>query len=75
MTAKERRGVCDARAAYDKKEQTPLSARLELTPAGYFTAVVSVFQAHLPVHRYIDSAAKPLDLEKPGARNQTTQIR
>ena len=42
---------CDTRAAYDKKEQTPLPTRnLSSHPQDYFTAVLSVFQAHLPVH-------------------------
>ena len=37
------------RAAYDKKEQTPLPTRTQSShPQDDFTAVVSVFQAHLP---------------------------
>ena len=52
---------CEARAAYDKKEQTPLSARfLSSHPLAYFTAVFSVFQAHLPVPDMV-SQAKPLE--------------
>jgi hypothetical protein len=55
------------RAAYDKKEQTPLPTRnLSSHPQDYFTAVLSVFQAHLPVHD-IASHAKPLDWKSHGA--------
>ena len=53
MTANERRGwrCVRTRAAYDKKEQTPLPTRnLSSHPQDRFTAVLSVFQAHLPVH-------------------------
>ena len=57
---------CDARAAYDKKEQTPLPTRnLSSHPQEYFTAVLSVFQAHLPVHDMV-SHAKPLDWKSQG---------
>ena len=59
-------------AAYDKK-RTNTAESSELAPAGYFTAVLSVFQAHLPVHDY-DGHAKPLDW-RVRARNQTIQIR
>jgi hypothetical protein len=58
-----------ARAAYDKKNKH--RCQLALAPAGYFTAVLSVFQAHLPVHDLV-SHAKPLDW-KARARNQTIQ--
>jgi len=54
------------RAAYDKNNKHRCQLGWSSHPQDDFTAVVSVFQAHLPVHRYIDSDAKPLDLEKPG---------
>jgi len=52
MTANERRGLrlVRARAAYDKKNKHRCQPELEFAPAGDFTAVLSVFQAHLPVH-------------------------
>ena len=56
------------RAAYDKKEQTPLPLRHSLSqahPQENFTAVLSVFQAHLPVHDMV-SHAKPLDWKSQG---------
>ena len=56
----------------DKKEQTPLSLMLvQAHPLEDFTAVLSVFQAHLPVHAA--RACKASGLEKPGARNRVTR--
>ena len=61
-----------ARAAYDKKEQTPLPTRnLSSHPQDDFTAVLSVFQAHLPVHD-IASHAKPLDWKSQGEESDNT---
>ena len=63
---------CDTRAAYDKKEQTPLPTRnLSSHPQDDFTAVVSVFQAHLPEHD-IASHAKPLDWKSQGEESDNT---
>ena len=60
------------RAAYDKKEQTPLPTRnLSSHPLENFTAVLSVFQAHLPVHD-IASHAKPLDWKSQGEESDNT---
>jgi len=42
---------CDARAAYDKKRtNTAANSDLSSHPQDDFTAVVLVFQAHLPLH-------------------------
>jgi len=42
---------CDARAAYDKKRtNTAANPDLSSHPQDDFTAVVLVFQAHLPLH-------------------------
>ena len=61
-----------ARAAYDKKEQTPLPTRnLSSHPQDCFTAVLSVFQAHLP-EQDIDSHAKPLDWKSQGEESDNT---
>ena len=71
---KKRRGLRSERpsAAYDKKEQTPLPTRnLSSHPQDYFTAVLSVFQAHLPVHD-IASHAKPLDWKARGEESDNT---
>ena len=57
-----------------KRTNTAANSELEFAPAGYFTAVLSVFQAHLPARRH--SPCEASGLEKPGARNhQTIQIR
>ena len=50
-----------------QKEQTPLSpsTMLRAHPLEYFTAVLSVFQAHLPVHD-MAGHAKPLDWKSQG---------
>ncbi len=66
MTANERRGLSHPRRIRQKRTNTAANSELEFAPAGYFTAVLSVFQAHLPMHRYIDSAAKPLDWKSQG---------
>ena len=64
-----------ARAAYDKKEQTPLPTRnLSSHPQEDFTAVLSVFQAHLPVHDLVVSHAKPLDWKTRGEESDNTDL-
>jgi len=40
----------DARAAYDKKNKHRCKLELSSHPLESFTAVLSVFQAHLPAH-------------------------
>ena len=55
-----------------KKEQTPLPTRnLSSHPQEDFTAVLSVFQAHLPVHDLV-SHAKPLDWKSQGEESGNT---
>jgi hypothetical protein len=54
-----------------KRTNTAESTYSELAPAGYFTAVLSVFQAHLPVHDY-DCHAKPLDWKARGEESDNT---
>lgn len=65
-------GGCETRAAYDKKNKHRCQLGWSSHPQEYFTAVVSVFQAHLPVHRYIDSDAKPLDWKSQGEESDNT---
>jgi len=48
-----------------KRTNTAANSELEFAPAGDFTAVLSVFQAHLPVHDLV-SHAKPLDWKSQG---------
>jgi hypothetical protein len=48
-----------------KRTNTAANSELEFAPAGYFTAVLSVFQAHLPGHGII-RRAKPLDWKARG---------
>jgi hypothetical protein len=49
----------------DKKNKHRCQLGWSSHPQDHFTAVVSVFQAHLPVHRSIDSDAKASGLKKP----------
>jgi hypothetical protein len=64
--------VCKPAPLYDKKEQTPLPTRnLSSHPQEIFTAVLSVFQAHLPGHGII-RRAKPLDWKARGEESDNT---
>jgi hypothetical protein len=63
---------CDARAAYDKKEQTPLRARS--------SHPLDISRRFFRCFRHTSRCAtmrsrEASGLEKPGARNQTIQIR
>ena len=73
MTANERRGLqrVRPRRIRQKRTNTAANSELEFAPAGYFTAVLSVFQAHLPVHD-IASHAKPLDWKTGGEESDNT---
>jgi hypothetical protein len=56
----------------DKKNKHRCQLGWSSHPQDHFTAVVSVFQAHLPMHRYIDSDAKPLDWKSQGEESDNT---
>ena len=59
------------RAAVTTK-RTNTAANSRSHPQEYFTAVLSVFQAHLPVHDSLVSHAKPLDWKASGEESDNT---
>ena len=67
MTANGRRGLQRVRPRRIRQKRTNTAANSDLSshPQDDFTAVVSVFQAHLPMHD-IASHAKPLDWKSQG---------
>ena len=65
MTANGRRGQKRPRRIRQKRTNTAANSDLSSHPQDDFTAVVSVFQAHLPEHDLV-SHAKPLDWKSQG---------
>ncbi len=72
MTANERRGLSHPRRIRQKRTNTAANSDLSSHPQEDFTAVVSVFQAHLPGHSHKDSHAKPLDGKVRGEESDNT---
>ena len=62
-----------ARPAPHNDKKNKHRCQLAFAPAGYFTAVLSVFQAHLPAHDS-NSHAKPLDWKARGEESDNTGL-
>ena len=63
--------LCAPAPHVTKRTNTAANSDLSSHPQDDFTAVVSVFQAHLPMHD-IASHAKPLDWKSQGEESDNT---